>query len=99
EFLKTYGLDKETFLSAVGGARPIPLTELQLAGEMIWNSSVTGFPPLVGMGRLVVEEDHRGVPVQQFGVIGFVRADRLLQAVGQGGLNDALIARDRKGVV
>ncbi|NJL26141.1 MAG: hypothetical protein HC902_13905 [Calothrix sp. SM1_5_4] len=74
-FLETYGLNKD-FFRDISSLSPIPFAEILRNGEEIWNASAEGGPPMIGYGRLVVMQDERGVPVEQWAVIGFVRLDR-----------------------
>jgi two-component system NtrC family sensor kinase len=90
EFIKTYGLQDKWYVDLIS-LRPIPFEKIQMEGEAIWNATSPDGASLIGFAKSVVEEDARGVPVQQFAVIGFVRADRLLKALEQGRPNEVYI--------
>lgn len=79
-FLETYGLTDEFFTKAQQ-QNPAPLESIMSAGEEIWNASVAEGPPLIGYGRLVVVQDLKGVPVEQWVVVAFIKLDRFLKAV------------------
>lgn len=96
-FLETYGLKQDEFSEQLGKT-PVPFEEILREGEDLWNASSEGVPPLIGYGRLVVLQDSRGVPVDQWAVIGYVKLDRFLKSVSIVSLNEVTIA-NRRGEV
>lgn len=92
DFLQTYGLTSDFWQKELYVKRPVPLQKIQLEGEVVWNATLENGAPLIGFGKSVVEEDANGVPVNQFAVIGFVKADRLLKTLEQGKPNQVYIA-------
>jgi signal transduction histidine kinase len=91
EFSKVYGVDDDYFTKRLVTERPIPFKEIQMQGEALWNASLPNGPMLIGYGKSVVEEDDHGAPVDQFAVIGYVRADRILTALKDGQPNDVYV--------
>ncbi|MBX3021591.1 MAG: HAMP domain-containing protein [Bdellovibrionales bacterium] len=97
KFLETYGLDK-AFFGKVASENPIPFAQILQRGEDIWNASAVGGPPLIGYGRLVVMQDERGMPLEQWAVVGFVKLDRFLKSVSIVRLSEVVVA-NRDGEV
>jgi two-component system NtrC family sensor kinase len=97
KFLETYGLDK-AFFAKIMTDNPIPFSDITVRGEEIWNASGSGGPPLIGYGRLVVMQDERGMPLEQWAVVGFVKLDRLLKSVSIVHLSEIFVA-NRKGQI
>lgn len=92
EFIKTYGLAEPTWVSDLILKRPIPFEKIQVEGESWWNATTAEGAPLIGYGKTVVVEDENGVPLSQFAVIGFVKADRILTSLAQGRPNEVYLA-------
>ncbi|MFT3724544.1 MAG: hypothetical protein QM773_13280 [Hyphomonadaceae bacterium] len=97
KFMQTYGLDKG-FFAKINELNPVPLNEILHSGEDIWNASVDGGPPLIGYGRLVVAQDERGRPLEQWAIVGFVKLDRFLKSVSLVQLSEVFVA-NRRGQV
>lgn len=97
-FLETYGLTHEKFGEAVGKV-PVPFKEILKNGDDIWNASLAEGPPLIGYGRLVVQQDSRGIPVQQWIIIGYVKLDRLLKSVSLVRISELFVANQRGEVL
>lgn len=91
QFLKTYGLDPKTWQEELLKLRPIPFHKIQTEGEALWNATIPDGAPLIGFGKSVVEEDARGVPLRQFAVVGYVKADRLIRALSEGRPNEVYV--------
>lgn len=82
EFLKTYALPEDYFEKEITKIRSIPFEDLRRTGEVYWNAtSPDDGPALIGVAKTVLEEDERGIPVGQFAIISFVKADRILKAL------------------
>ena len=94
-YMETYGLKNEFFLSELPQQREIPFDRIRVEGEAVWNATVANGPPLVGFGRSVVEETDAGVPVKQYAVISYLRADKLMTALGRGTLNEVFITNEK----
>lgn len=92
DFLKTYGFSDNYLKEELLVRRPVPLKKIQLEGEVIWNATLKDGAPLIGYGKSVIEEDESGVPINQFAVIGFIKADRLLKTLSQGRPNEVYVA-------
>lgn len=96
-FLETYGLPEDFFRTAQE-ANPIPLDAILKEGEDVWNASVANGPPLIGYGRLVIVQDQRGVPVEQWAVVAYIKLDRFLKAVSIVRVSD-IVVLNRRGEV
>ncbi len=96
-FLETYGLTPESFDRALV-ENAIPVNEILHNGEDIWNASLASGPPLIGYGRLVVMQDSKGVPVEQWVVVGYVKLDRFLKSVSMVSLSEIFVS-NRRGEV
>ncbi|MCB0350128.1 MAG: HAMP domain-containing protein [Bdellovibrionales bacterium] len=92
EFLKTYNLNEETWVQTLVEQRPIPYGKIQLEGEAWWNATTPDGAALIGYGKSVIEENENGVPINQFAVIGFVKADRVIAGLVQGQPNEVYLA-------
>lgn len=93
-FLETYGLEAEIFRSTLT-EMPVPISEILRNGEDLWNASLAKGPPLIGYGRLVVAQDERGVPVEQWVVVGYVKLDRFLKSVSIVRLSEIFVSNRR----
>lgn len=96
-FLETYGLTSEGFDGALAGTA-VPFDEILKNGEDIWNASLADGPPLIGYGRLVVLQDQKGVPVEQWVVAGYIRLDKFLKSVSTVSLSEIFVS-NRRGEV
>ncbi|MCB0365308.1 MAG: HAMP domain-containing protein [Bdellovibrionaceae bacterium] len=94
-YLETYGIKEEYFLNQLPAKRPIPFDRIRVEGEAVWNATILDGPPLVGFGRSVVEETEAGVPVRQYAVISYLRADKLMTALGRATLNEVFITNEK----
>lgn len=94
KFLEAYGL-KEADLNAMIAKTPVPFKSILQDGEDLWNASTEGAPPLIGYGRLVVLLDDRGVPIDQWAVIGYMKLDRFLKSVSIVRLSNIVITNRR----
>ena len=92
EFARTYSLTESFWFVEMVEVKPAPLGKVQSTGEAIWNATVEGGPPLIGIGKSVIEEDERGIPYNQYAVVGYVRADRMIDALKQGEPNEVFLA-------
>ena len=98
-FNETYAIDREFYLNGLPKARPIPFAEIQKSGIAIWNATIEGGPPLLGLGRSVVTESaDRGATHAPFAMVAFVRADKFLRAFSETRLNET-IAVNRNGEI
>lgn len=93
-FLETYGL-RSNFFSELSEENAVPLEHIMREGEDIWNASIQDGPPLIGYGRLVVVQDHKGVPIEQWAVVGFVKLDRFLKSVSIVRLSEIFVSNRR----
>jgi signal transduction histidine kinase len=96
-FLETYGLTAADFDGALAG-NSVPFDEILKNGEDIWNASLESGPPLIGYGRLVVVQDQKGVPVEQWVVAGYIRLDKFLKSVSTVSLSEIFVS-NRRGEV
>lgn len=94
KFLEAYGLEEESFHKMIE-ITPVPFANILKEGEDLWNASAAGGPPLIGYGRLVVLQDERGVPVDQWAVIGYMKLDRFLKSVSIVRLSNIVISNRR----
>jgi signal transduction histidine kinase len=97
-FIETYGLSGQYLENEITKDRPIPFAEILQNGEALWNASTSDGPPLIGFGRSVVVEDVKGVAIDQMAVIGYIKLDRLLQALSLVKLSEITIA-NREGEI
>lgn len=88
DYAKTYGLDNVFWRETLPQSAPVPFKTIQLEGEAIWRAQIPDGPPVIGIGRSVVEVDEKGVPRAQYAVISYVKADRILAAMNSGELNN-----------
>jgi signal transduction histidine kinase len=93
-FLKTYGLD-EHFFAQVSDHVPVPVENIRRESEDLWNASHPSGPPLIGYGRLVVMQDERGLPVEQWAVVAYVKLDRLLKSLAAVRLTQVTVTNRR----
>lgn len=97
-YLETYGITPDEFQKFLAQT-PVPFENILREGEDLWNASAPGGPPLIGYGRLVILQDERGVPVDQWAVIGYVKLDRFLKSVAVVSMSDVTIANKRGEVL
>jgi len=97
-FLETYGLTPEQFGQALAET-PLPVDEVLKNGEDIWNASPASGPPLIGYARLVVLQDSKGVPVEQWVVAGYIKLDRFMKSVSVVSLSEIVVANARGEVL
>lgn len=97
-YLETYGIQADEFKNYLGKTA-VPFAEILRTGEDLWNASAAGGPPLIGYGRLVVVQDERGVPVDQWAVVGYVKLDRFLKSVSVVSMSFVTIANGRGEVL
>lgn len=90
-FMETYGLNADFFMETLHLQKAIPFDRIRIDGEAVWNSTIQDGPPLIGFGRSVVEETDSGVPVRQYAVISYLRADKIMSSLGRGSLNEVFI--------
>ncbi|MGE0762155.1 MAG: ATP-binding protein [Bdellovibrionales bacterium] len=91
-FVETYALPEDFFETVLNEQKPVPFARLQAEGEAIWNASIgNDGPPLIGYGKSVVLEGADGKPSAHYAVVAFLRADRVLKALRQVRLNQAMI--------
>ena len=95
DYQKTYALEKNFFEQILVEGRPIPFDRLRKEGEVFWNATLEADgPALIGVARSVIEENESGVPVNQFAVLAFVRADRLIQSLRESQPIESLVVND-----
>ncbi len=82
KYLETYGLDKTFFENKLPEQRPIPFNEILRNAEYFWNASIEGGSPLIGYGRSVIIEDSKGVPTDHLAVVGYIKPDKIISALG-----------------
>lgn len=88
-FRETYGLPAHYFEKQ---GRTIPFSKIFKNGETIWNASIGNGPPLIGFGRSIVVEDERGVVIDQMAVVGYLKSDRILEAIKRVKLSEITVA-------
>lgn len=91
EYFKAWNIDDANVQAKIFDQKSIPFEQIQLEGEALWNASVAGGPLLMGYGQTVIEEDHRGIPIRQFAVIGLIKMDRIMKLLEQGRPNEVFI--------
>lgn len=95
EFMSVYGVDESYLTREVSEQRAIPFEQIQMQGEAIWNATLPDGPALIGFARTVVEEDSQGVPINQFALIAYVKADRILRSIQEGQFNETYILNEQ----
>lgn len=93
DFAATYGLEKSFFEDTLVKTRGVPFDEIRAAGEAVWNATVKDGPPLIGYGRNVVVESVSGGGAQAapFGIVAYVRADRMMKMISGGRVNEVML--------
>lgn len=91
QFAETYALPEDYFETVLSEAKPVPFTRIQTEGEAVWNATVENGPPLIGYGKSVVLEDAKGKPQAHYAVVAYLRADRIVKALGRSELNQAMV--------
>lgn len=91
QYLETYGIKDNDFKESIA-TNKIPFENILKEGEDIWNASLPNYPPMIGYGRLVLLLDEKGIPVDQWTVVGYVKLDRFLKAVSIVNLSDIVIS-------
>jgi len=51
-------------------------------------------PPLIGFGKSVVEETPEGVPINQFAVISYLKADKILKSLTRSQFNEVYVTNN-----
>lgn len=96
EYIKTYALESGFFTKALVEARPIPYEDIQKVGEAIWTATLhDGGPALIGYGKNVIEENSKGIPIRQFAIISYIRADRMIAALKESSPNESLVVSEK----
>ncbi|MEM7646695.1 MAG: ATP-binding protein [Pseudomonadota bacterium] len=88
--LETYGLTKDVFFSEKNG-ETLPVDTIRNQGELIWNATEKGMPPLIGFGRRVLSLDSQGKPRQTHVLISFLKTDILSREIAAIPLNQVRI--------
>src|SRR5690606_21965109 len=91
DYFETYSLDTNYFSKELLKERAIPIDAIQKEGEAIWNATVPNGPPLIGLGKNIVEENDRGQPIGQFAILAYIRTDKLLKTLQQVRLNEVFV--------
>ena len=94
-FGKTYGVDKGFFSDEVASKVKVPLEEIKKSGLAYWNATIPNGPPIIGVGRSVIQENSKGLPVNQYAVISYVRLDRIVKLISELKINQISIVDDR----
>jgi signal transduction histidine kinase len=94
EYAKTYGLQKSFFTEREFQNKNLNLQKISQQGELIWNATLSGGPPLVGYARSVAVEDALGRPVDRVAVIAFVDAANFLKTISEIQSTDVFVATD-----
>ena len=89
-FAQTYGVDQSFYSADLPKERPIPFTEIQTAGEAVWNATVKNGPPLLGYGKNVLLETD-GRDATPFAMIVYVRADKIAKMLGSTSVSDVFL--------
>lgn len=97
-FLETYGMTSESFDESLR-KNPVPVAHVVEVGEDIWNASLPDGPPLIGYAKLVVVQDTKGIPVEQWIVAGYVKLDRFLKSVNVVSLSEIFVSNSRGEVL
>lgn len=98
KYLETYGLGERFFSEQLSEKRPVPFEEILQDGFAVWNATVKDGPPLLGLGRSVIEEGPGRVPVARYAVVSYVRSDRILSAIQKNRINEIFVI-DKSGRV
>lgn len=94
-YLQTYNLNPEFFSVRLIGEKPVPFERIQSEGEAIWNATTAEGPPLIGFGKSVVIEASPGRPLRHYAVIAFIKADKILNTLQEGHLNEVFVANSQ----
>ena len=79
--------------------RPVPFADIQRDGEAVWTATLPeNGPALIGYGKSVIEENEKGIPVRQYTVIAFMRADRIIAALKESRPSESMVL-SRRGEV
>ncbi len=99
EYQSTYSLEADFFTQAMVKGRPIPYADIQRDGEAVWTATLKeNGPALIGYGKSVIEENDKGIPVRQFTVIAYMRADRIIAALKESRPSESMVL-NRRGEV
>lgn len=82
KYLETYGLKEQFFTQELPDLRAVPFQEILRQGEAFWNATVENGTPLIGYGRSVLVENSEGRAVDHLAVVGYIRPDKILKAIG-----------------
>lgn len=92
DYNKTYGLEKDFFSNILLETKPIPFEKIQRDGQAVWSATLEeNGPALIGFGKNVIEENSHGIPVRQFAIIAYVRADRIIKALKESSPSESLV--------
>jgi two-component system, NtrC family, sensor kinase len=91
EYFKLYEFEGATWLDQLQKQRPLPFQSIQVDGVAIWNATIENGPALIGYGKTVIEVDAQGVPLNQYAVIGFIKADRIIKTLTEGRPNEVYV--------
>ena len=95
DFSKTYGVDQKFFAKELPEQIPVPVEEIKKQGLAYWNATIPNGPPIIGVGRSVIQEDQKGLPVNQFAVVSYIRLDRIAKLIGDLKLNEISIVNNK----
>lgn len=96
KYLETYGLKEDYFNEDLPKARPIPFQDILRQGESFWNATSENGTPLIGYGRSVLVENSEGRAVDHLAVVGYIKPDKILKAIGLVKISEVAIV-DRQG--
>ena len=91
-FVETYGLPENYFSAArLFTQKPIPFDRLRLEGEVIWNATEAGGPPLIGFAKNVIEEGATRGAETHYAVIGVIQASKIISSLDRPQLNEIFV--------
>ena len=93
-YVQTYALEPEFFEKQLLEKKSIPFDKISKRGEVIWNATIQDGPPVIGYGKLVTLVDPRGIPYDQFAIVSFVKADKIISALTRSDLNEVFVVSE-----
>ena len=98
-YSQSYGVSESYFQVDLPEEVAPPLESIEKEGQAIWNAATATHPLLMAVGRQVIQEDQRGVPVARYAVIAYVSLGKIVDLIsGPGRTNDIKIV-NRSGEV
>lgn len=99
-YSQSYGVSEEFFQNELPSEVPPPLELIERQGQALWSAATEANPLLIGVGRQVIQEDAKGIPMARFAVIAYVSLGKIVDLIsGPDRMNDIKIVNRRGDIL